>query len=78
MLQFSQKLIQCELPFFCIDKCTAVLFTCTVTIRKPDRPDFEWSFSGRFLSLVFECFGGHFAFENRTGLFKSLAYTVLS
>jgi hypothetical protein len=38
----------------------------TVNIRKPDSPVFKWSFSGHFLSPYFECFGRHFAFENRT------------
>jgi hypothetical protein len=49
-----------------IEICIASL--STVNIRNLDRPVFEWSFFGHFLSPVFKCFGRHFAFKNRTNL----------
>jgi hypothetical protein len=40
----------------------------TVNIQKPDDPVFEQSFSGHFLSPVFECKMAAKAFDNRTHL----------
>jgi hypothetical protein len=42
----------------------------TVNIHNPERLDFEWSFSRRFLSPVFECFGCHSALENHTKIVR--------
>jgi hypothetical protein len=50
----------------------------TVTIRKLDRPVFEWSFSGHNLCPVFECKMAAKAFKNRTGHFLTASQTVLS
>jgi hypothetical protein len=44
----------------------------TVNDRKPDRPVFKWSFSERFLGLVFERSAILLTFENRTKIARFL------